>query len=421
MAENSGKDVPQTDPKSQDNKGPVRPPVLEGTARPATGAKPADGKPQPSRPEPPKSDQTKPEQAKLDPAKTARPPSAPPTEQTRSSGGSPWLAGLLGAVLGLGAAYGLASAGLWPAQQPVNPPADPRLAQFATAIPELETGFANVRSEVEALTGRLSTLEDQAASVPAGDTADAALVEQVAALQAQLEDLAARPAASTETSPVPALNQQIAALETELAQLRQTIETSVTDLAETRSTVSGLAETTAALSAAGDQASRLPLVFSSLESAFASGRTFETELDTLRRVLPDVTIPQNVSAAASVGLPQPDIVARRLNGIIPDMLAGRPANADASFQDGAMDWFRGVIAMRPSGAIEGDSPEAQVSQLEAAMARRDYAQALAIFQALPASMQAVGEGLAGDLALLATSQTFLDDLRDAALRAETGA
>jgi len=43
MADNPGKQTPSTDPKSPDKTGPVRPPVLEGTARTAPGDKPAPG------------------------------------------------------------------------------------------------------------------------------------------------------------------------------------------------------------------------------------------------------------------------------------------------------------------------------------------------------------------------------------------
>ena len=37
MAESTGKDTPATDPKAAAKAGPVRPPVLEGKARPADG------------------------------------------------------------------------------------------------------------------------------------------------------------------------------------------------------------------------------------------------------------------------------------------------------------------------------------------------------------------------------------------------
>ncbi len=410
MADSPGTKTPSTDPKSQDKTGPVKPPVLEGTARPTSDPKPSASatSAKSTTPPPPKPEQPKPSMT-------------PKPAEPKPASGSPWLAGIVGGALGLGAAYGLAWFGLWPVQPMPPQPADPRIAQVSTVIPELQTITGTLRTDLTALGNRISGLETDIAALPAPAAAppETTLADELAALTARVEALAAAPATPADTSQADGNAEAIAALQSQLEQIRQSISTTETAIAETRTEVTTLAE--AANTAAESQSARLPLIFSGLESAFDAGRSYETELGALRQALPSIAIPEALSAAAANGLPRPDDVARRLNAAIPDMLAGRPIDADASWQDGAMDWVRGVIAMRPTGDIDGHGVDAGIARLEAAVARRDFAAARDELNALPATMQASAGDVATDIASLADAQAFLAQLRDAALRAENGA
>ena len=100
------------------------------------------------------------------------------------------------------------------------------------------------------------------------------------------------------------------------------------------------------------------------------------------------------------------------------MLAGRPVAEDASWQDGALDWFRSAIALRPTGEIEGDTPEAVMSRLEGAIARRDFVTAETLLASLPAPMLAAGEDVPALVAEQAEAARFLDGLRASALSGE---
>jgi len=414
MAENPGKATPPADSKSQDKTGPVRPPVLEGTARTAPGAESGPTAKPAAAPA-----------GKPEPAKAAKPAATAATTKAAEpepSKGSPWLAGLLGGAIGLGAAYGLAWFGFWPSPPSAPPQADPRLAQFGTAIPQLQDSAEALQGEIATLTGRISGLETDIAALPAAASAtDEGLAEQVATLAAQVEGLAAAPGAPPASTPDPGNAEAIAALEAQLAELRQTAEDNATRILETESRVTALAETANANRETGGQAARLPLILSGLEAAFASGRAYEPELSALRQTLPDLSIPEVLSASAASGLPRPDEIARRLDAAIPDMLAGRPANADGNWQDNAMDWARNIVAMRPAGEIEGDGPDAQIARLEAALARRDFTAARTAFDALPPAMQAAAGNVASDIAALAAAEAFLAELRTAALTTENGA
>lgn len=420
MAETTGKQTPDTDPKATDKPaektagktGPVRPPVLEGTAKPAGGTAAA---------EPPRttSSSSKPEKPAPGPGASASKPASEPITASGGSGGI-WLAGLVGGALGLGAAYGLAWYGLWPTPEQAAPPADPRLAQFAAAIPELETVTGTVQDELSTLTGRVSALESDLADLPdqpagAIDTSNLVSTEDLAALAARLDELAAGTSGST------AAPESLATIEAELSALRASAAETTAQLAQARDELAALAQSTQDDAGSGLAAARLPLIFSSLESAFDAGRPYETELAALRQALPDYLVPEAIAGRAATGLPQPDAVAARLDAVLPDMLAGRPAGSEASWQDASLDWFRGLVAMRPTGAVEGDSPDAIIARLEAAVAARNFSAAQAEIEALPASMRAAAGALVDDIARLAAADEFLTQLRENALSGETGA
>jgi hypothetical protein len=136
----------------------------------------------------------------------------------------------------------------------------------------------------------------------------------------------------------------------------------------------------------------------------------------LRAAQPDAAVPTDIANGAITGLARPDVIAAKFQAVLPAMLAGRPASAGAGWQDGALDWLRSAIALRPTGEMAGDTPEAVVSRLEGAIARRDYAAAETLVMALPQPMQAA----AGEVPTLLHSQAeaakFVETLRTQALK-----
>lgn len=410
MADTKGNDSKPGESKT----GPVKPPVLDLKARETSAAKPepvAETKPEP----------------KLD-AKTAAakepPMRAKPPEADSTGRGFGFGPALLGGVLGLAAAYGLAWFGLWPTTPAPTPAADPRLAQLATAVPELETVTQTTQSELAALNQRIGALETApaAAASPAAaaaEPADLSGVEaDIAALTTRIDTLAATPAPAADTGATEALRTELAALGTRLDEVAARLGTAEAGL---RTLDTTMTETTATLA---DQPSdigavlQLPLILSGFETAFATGRPFATELGALRAAVPDAEIPTPIANKAEAGLVRPDIIASRFATVLPAMLAGRPANADAQWQDGALDWFRSAIALRPTGEIEGDTPEALMSRLEGAIARRDFVTAETLLADLPAPMLAAGEDVPALVTEQAEAARFLDALRASALTGE---
>jgi hypothetical protein len=412
MADTKGNDSKPGDSKT----GPVKPPVLDLKAREASAAKPepvTEAKPEPKS------------EAKPEPKPAAASPTrAKPPEAESAGRGFGFGAALLGGVLGLAAAYGLAWFGLWPTAPAPTPAADPRLAQLATAIPELETVTQTTQSELAALNQRIGALETATPAAPAAPTAAATPVDlsgvetEIAALTARVDTLAAAPVPAADTGATDALRTELASLTTRLDEVAARLGTAEAGLRTLDTTVT---ETTATLA---DQPSdigavlQLPLILSGFETAFATGRPFATELGALRAAVPNADIPTAIANKAEAGLVRPDVIANRFATVLPAMLAGRPVAADAQWQDGALDWFRSAIALRPTGEIEGDTPEAVMSRLEGAIARRDFVTAETLLAGLPAPMLAAGEDLPALVAEQAEAARFLDALRASALSGE---
>jgi hypothetical protein len=393
-------------------------------------AKPVDGKPADSKPAAAaRSGAVKPPVLDLK-ARTAgtdnpeSPPKLKPAEKPAaaapaSAGGFAYGAAIAGGLLGLAAAYGMAFFGLWPSAPVVPVAVDPRLAQFAAAIPELETVTQTTQSELATLNQRIGTLEAAPASAPS--TAPAAVdlgpvQADIAAIDARLDELAA--GGTTPSGELDTLRGDLAALGSRLDELAARVGTAEAGLRTLDTTVTETSATLADQPTDIGAVLQLPLILSGFETAFATGRPYETELAALRAAAPTADIPTGVANAAATGLTRPDLIARRFDEVLPAMLAGRPADPDAQWQDGALDWFAGAIALRPTGEIEGDTPEAIMSRLVGAVERRDFASAEILLASLPASMQAAAEEVPGLIAGQAEAARFLDTLRIEALSGE---
>ncbi len=415
MADTPGDTPKPTDPKAAKpgdtpaaagRSSAVKPPVLDLKAKdskPEAGAKPAADKKPADKPKP----------ASTAPRTT--------TEPERSSGsGSAVLAAIGGGVIGLAAAYGLAWAGLWPTQ-PVPPaPEDPRLGQFSASLGELETVASTTQSELAALNQRLAALETAEPSpVAAAEPVDVAGLEaDIAALAGRIDSLSQQPAPPVDPEAVASLEEQLGALGGRLDEVAARLGTAE---AELRTLDTAVAEANQTLSAQPEDIAavlQLPLIVSGLETAFSMGRPYESELSALRAAMPELSIPAPVADAAATGLARPDTIETELRNAVPAMLAGRPGDADASWQDGALDWFSSAIALRPVGEVEGDSPEAVLSRLEAAVARRDFIAADELMSELPDSMRTAAGELPRRIAAQAEAARLLSTVRAGATKTD---
>lgn len=412
--------------------GPVKPPVIELTAREAekpAAATTARGKAAAAAEADAVADTD-------EPVRPAPPP--PPRPQARLA--MPWsaisIATLAGGLLGAGLVYGLGNWLPLPDQRPVIADPSTRLDATDSSLGEIEARLVALEEQgkrtqvsldatITQLDGGLNEVRQSIAALPA-----ATAPVDLAPLQAELKSLDDRVTAigaGASSADATALAQTVSTIEAGIAELRTQLASldqrvgaadgAITTLeGEVEATQTAISSQTQTLAGTDiGPAVRLPLVVSGLESAIANGRPFAAELAGLKALLPDLAVPGPIEASATEGLPRPDAVVARFTAEVPNVLAGRAAVSTGDMGEDALEWMKGLLALRPVGEVPGDTPEAIVSRLEAAVGRHDFKAAAELLAQLPPAMQA-GAGTAGaDIAKLAAAEDFMVELRSRAL------
>ncbi|CAN7327764.1 hypothetical protein LJR016_001701 [Devosia sp. LjRoot16] len=413
--------------------GPVKPPVIELTAREAekpAAATTASGK---------AAEVAEEAAAEAPPVaeEPVRPMPPPPRPQARLA--MPWsaisIAAVAGALLGAGIVYGLGNWLPLPNQRPVIADPAARLDATDSSLNEIETRLAAIEEHAKSrevsldasiaqLDGGLTEMRQAIAAVPAAEPVD------LAPLETQLkglEDRVTAIGAGASSADATALAETISSIEAGIAELRTQLTALDQRVIATDSAISGLkGDVSATQTAISTQnqtlggadigpAVRLPLMVSGLETAIANGRPFAAELTGLKALLPDLAVPGPVEAAAAEGLPRPDVVVAQFTAAVPNVLAGRAAVSTGDMGEDALEWMKGLLALRPVGEVAGDAPEAIVSRLEAAVGRHDFKVAAELLAQLPPAMQAGAGPSGGDITKLAAAEGFVAELRNRAL------
>ncbi|MDF2981215.1 MAG: hypothetical protein K0Q69_987 [Devosia sp.] len=421
--------------------GPVKPPVIELTAREAekpAAATTARGK----------AAEAAEATAAEAPAAAEEPvrPAPPPRPQARLA--MPWsaisIAAVAGALLGAGLVYGLGNWLPLPNQRPMIADPAARLDATDSSLNEIETRLAAVEEQSQ----RLAAVEEQGKRTQV--SLDATIAQLDSGLNEVRQAVAAVPTAAADLAPLEtqlkgledrltaigagassadaaALAKTISSIEAGIAELRTQLVALDQRVAATDNAISGLkGDVSATQTAISTQnqtlggadigpAVRLPLMVSGLETAIANGRPFAAELAGLKALLPDLAVPGPVEASAAEGLPRPDAVATQFTAAVPNVLAGRAAVSTGDMGEDALEWMKGLLALRPVGEVAGDTPEAIVSRLEAAVGRHDFKAAAELLAQLPPAMQAGAGSTGADITKLAAAEGFVTELRSRAL------
>ena len=380
-----------------------------------------------------------------DPGPAEAPIPPPPRPPARLA--MPWsaisVAAVVGAILGAGLTYLAANWIALPQQEPPFADPAPALEELAATAENLAARLAAV--EETARTTRVSLdatlaqfdatstelrqqLADVAASIPEPQNIDLTAIENdLAALDGRVAAIAA--GASSEDAA--ALAQNLAGMERTLAALSDRLDGFEASVATGDSRIADLAnqleEARAAIAAQTrtlggadiGPAVKLPLIVSGLEAAFATGRPYGAVLDGLIALLPDLEVPRIIAAEAATGLARPDAIVARFEAALPDIIAGRTRDSSGDLAQDALEWAKALLALRPAEEIEGDTPEAVISRLEAAMERRDFVAAATELAQLPPAMQEAAGDVGADIAAHAQAETFIIRLRTEALAPAT--
>jgi len=414
--------------------GPVKPPVIELTAREAE--KPAAATT--ARGKAAEAAEGTPAEAPAAAEEPMRPAPPPPRPQARLA--MPWsaisIAAVAGALLGAGLVYGLGNWLPLPNQRPMIADPAARLDATDSSLNDIKTRLAAIEEQskrtqvsldatIAQLDGGLTEVRQAIAAVPA-----AAEPVDLAPLETQLkglEDRLTAIGAGASSADAAALAKTISSIEAGIAELRTQLTALDQRVAATDNAISGLkGDVSATQTAISTQnqtlggadigpAVRLPLMVSGLETAIANGRPFAAELAGLKALLPDLAVPGPVEASAAEGLPRPDAVATQFTAAVPNVLAGRAAVSTGDMGEDALEWMKGLLALRPVGEVAGDTPEAIVSRLEAAVGRHDFKAAAELLAQLPPAMQAGAGSTGADITKLAAAEGFVTELRSRAL------
>jgi len=361
----------------------------------------------------------------------------------------PWsaisLAALGGALLGTALTYALV--GLLPLPASAPPIADPsdRLAALEASVEDLggrltplEAAGGDLRSTDASLRSALAAQDGSITQIGQRLDSVAAVAEQTVDLTpltsqlAALEDRVSAMGAGASSADAAALAESLTGIEAELAELRDaSVGGRSRRTASCRSTTLERrpGKPAHALSRprprpwpapASAPWSTLPLLVSGLESAFSAGRPFSTELDALQALLPELDVPPSVAGAADDGLPRADRVIARFETVVPAILAGRAATSTGDLGQDALEWAKALLALRPTGELEGNTPDAIVSRLEAAVAREDFVAASDLLSSLPAPMRSAAGEVGDQIGSLAAATRFIAALRAQALAPVTG-
>ena len=230
------------------------------------------------------------------------------------------------------------------------------------------------------------------------------IAARLGALEAKVSDLAGRPDA---TQPLAA---RLAALETKVGDLVAKPDPTQPLLGRIASLEAALAAVKADVHASAADPAALEVMSLELAQRFESGAPFTAELDKLKQfgVAADVTGP--LAPLAASGAPTVQRLAEGFDAIAPSLTAAA-VPPDESFTDRLEREVGSLVHVRRKGVVEGDSPEALVTQIGADVAKGDLAAAMASFLKLPERARAAGESWRAEAEMRAAGAAAIEKLQ----------
>ncbi len=304
------------------------------------------------------------------------------------------------------------------AQQQGSAGGDPaNLADIQTRLAALEsaTAPANATSgstDTGPLQSVLAQLRDRVTTLEtAPQTAVSGLRDESNALSGQVQSLAERNTALGEQ--VQALAGKADTHETRLASLATQLEASdpSATLAELGSTAAAAAtDASRALNAAMGVAPAVAAL--SLVDALETGRPFTDELAAVGTLVPDIHVPEGLSARAETGLPAISRIADGFTALMPDILTEKQATEKPTGTVARLvKGMRAIVEVRPAGPVEGDGTFAIVSRIADNLAAGDLASALAQWDQLDDDAKALSQTWHNEAASLRDAKQLADQLR----------
>lgn len=269
------------------------------------------------------------------------------------------------------------------------------IAPLREEIASLQAGIGEAGGEpvdLQPLETRLDELEAAIAGLGEGGSPDAGIAEieeRFAALDARLEALESTDGPADDlTARLDEIEQALTAVQSELSERE------------------------------GEPRAALVIAASALKTAIDRGDGFQAELDTYAALAPDSEGVTSFGAYAADGVPTHNALLVDLPDAADRMVAaGRQREESDDFIANLWQSARDLVSVRPVGTIEGDSVEALVARLEAAVRSGDYGAALAEYEQLPPAAQSAGADFMDRVRARHEIDTLVNEALTRALRA----
>ena len=293
-----------------------------------------------------------------------------------------------------------------------------RIAQLERQVADL-TGRLPAQAANSAaagdLTGRLQKLEAAVAKLPAAAAAtDPALGNRVAALESQLKSLGetlatlrqrSDSAAAANAAALSDINQRLAQQDPPGARSGDISEQAVANAAAVaaltqrldaleggaKSTQTALAAEIAARTAESqdDRAVRAAVTAAALTAAVERGRPFAGELKAAQSQAADPAALAPLESFAGTGVPNQNALVRELTTLEPALLRAAGARApEGGFLDKLQANAERMVRIRPIEEVPGDDPAAVIARVQVKAVHGDLPGALAELGNLPANVRA---------------------------------
>lgn len=251
-----------------------------------------------------------------------------------------------------------------------------RLAGIEAQLRDLAARPAGDRADTKALdelSVRLARVEKAAAApqAPSSDATVKSLADEIAGLKQRVDDLTA----IVRAIPPPADRAEIEALNNRIAALEKSAGTMESELGK-RATL------------ASDRATRLALASSALRSAVERGEPFTAEL-AAARPLAGKNAFESLEPFAASGVPSNLALARELSTLVPALRnAANAMPVEGGFFERIKSSASRLVRIRPSDESPSDDPAAVIARVDAKAAHADVAGALVELDKLPPAVRA---------------------------------
>ena len=367
-----------------------------------------------------------PEHAKDTPAAAAAPPPA-------SHIGAAVLGGIAGSAIVTLALFALWLTGLVPARYPASTDTGAQIAALEAQIHELQNrpSAAPDTKSIDALSERVSKIEDAMSKLPAGD---ASVAERLAAADNAMKSLGVALAALNRRSDgIAATASQARERADAAAKAVAELSASVQEAAKNSSTGISPAELDAlqkriaaleqsataarediAKASAADIAARLALSAAALRDVTLSGAPFSAELAQAKALGAGDKALAPLAPFAAAGVPTAAALAQELRALVPAMLRISGAHApEGGFLERLQANAGKLVRIRPVAAPPCDDPSAVLARIEVEAGQADIDGSLADLAKLADATRAPAQGWIAKVkarqAALAAARQFAAD------------